>query len=498
MQNKNNTDLFDNQEEIESLFTDEPIPLRPQLPDAEKFPFSALGKIMGDAAEAIYRTVQAPDGICGNSILAASNLVTQGYADIILPYGEKKPLSGYFFSIAESGDRKTSVDKIALSSINEYIKNTDKQFRIDKKKYEIDLKNLDKPSQKNRKNGDSEVDRCLSSSTIPEPPVRNYIITGDPTYEGMIKYLDNQGLVLGIFSDEGSRFVSGYSMKDENRLASAGGFSQLWDGTPISRMRGGDGTSLIYDKRVNMHIMIQPVISQMLFGDENLRRQGFLARCLAVYPKSLAGYREAREPIEEDLIAIQAFQDRIKDILTSPLPLLENSKNRLKPKELRLSPEAKSKLEKFIAYKELELRPGGEYREIKEFAEKLPEHICRIAGTIKLMEDLESTEIDHETLEKGLEIGRYYASEAKRIYTTNSDLHMAEVLLNWLKSWNHVAVSIPDICQHGPNQLRKKVTALKIVKILVQKGYLKESNQPLEIEGNVRKQPYYIWPGLKK
>ena len=50
--------------------------------------------------------------LCAQSVLATATFVAQAHADVVLPFGgdRAKPLSGYFITIAESGERKTECD----------------------------------------------------------------------------------------------------------------------------------------------------------------------------------------------------------------------------------------------------------------------------------------------------------------------------------------------------------------------------------------------------
>src|SRR3954454_24108543 len=74
----------------------------------------ALGPLR-DAAEAIQMRTQAPAAICAQSVLAAGTLAAQAHRDVELPGVGRRPLTGLFGSVAESGERKTTVDRIALA-----------------------------------------------------------------------------------------------------------------------------------------------------------------------------------------------------------------------------------------------------------------------------------------------------------------------------------------------------------------------------------------------
>ena len=65
----------------------------------------------------VHLLTQAPLALCGQSVLAAAALAVQAHHDVLLPGGGRKPLTQLFVSIAESGERKSSVDRAALRPI---------------------------------------------------------------------------------------------------------------------------------------------------------------------------------------------------------------------------------------------------------------------------------------------------------------------------------------------------------------------------------------------
>jgi hypothetical protein len=98
-----------------------PLPLYPPLLPQRPYPTRALGAL-AEGAAAVARQTQAAPSIAGNAVLAVASLVTQALADAILPIGRGKarPLSLYFVTVAESGDRKTSADDEALRPVRQH------------------------------------------------------------------------------------------------------------------------------------------------------------------------------------------------------------------------------------------------------------------------------------------------------------------------------------------------------------------------------------------
>ncbi|HEV8493541.1 MAG TPA: hypothetical protein VGR76_14795, partial [Candidatus Angelobacter sp.] len=75
----------------------------------------------------------------------------------------------------------------------------------------------------------------------------------------------------------------------------------------------------------------------------------------------------------------------------------------------------------------------------------------------------------------------FYASEAKRIAASSwSDpaLLLARKLLDWLlHSWSTPDITARVIYTYGPNSIRNKKTALELVKILTDHGWLRQSTK---------------------
>ena len=118
------------------------------------------------------------------------------------------------------------------------------------------------------------------------------LITTDPTIEALIKGLCHDLPSMGLFCDEGGQFLGSSTMSRDNRLKAVTTLSSLWDGSPIDRARSMAGESLrAYDRRLSLHLMLQPYLAMQLLSDPLLQGQGILGRCLMTWPTSLAGQR---------------------------------------------------------------------------------------------------------------------------------------------------------------------------------------------------------------
>src|SRR3954453_13276654 len=104
------------------LVSEKALPLFPTSPAAQSYPADALGPMLSRAALAIARKVQVPEAIAAQSVLAAAALAAQAHADVVLPYGQARPLSLYVVTVAASGDRKSTADNEALWPVRKHEK----------------------------------------------------------------------------------------------------------------------------------------------------------------------------------------------------------------------------------------------------------------------------------------------------------------------------------------------------------------------------------------
>jgi Protein of unknown function (DUF3987) len=456
-----------------------PQPLFRKLPPADPFPIQALGEVLANAARAIEDRVQVPSAIAAQSVLAAAALAVQAHANIQTPFGQTKPISCFFVTIAESGDRKTACDEIAAKAVQEREADLRLQYDIDVVGYNADKRAYDAAIKKAQS---GKVDRATIRRNVeavgaePSEPLIPMLVCDEPTFEGLTKLFYRGHPSLGIFSGEGGAFIGGHGMAEEARLRTATGLSSFWDGTPIKRVRGSEGASILVGRRLSMHLMLQPVVADLLFEDELIGGQGLLSRFLMVRPDSIAGSRLSRQEQTTTPLHLAAYRDRLAACLAAKVPLLELRRNELHPRVLMLSEEAAQLWRDFSDHVERQLKPDAALAPVAPLANKLAEHAGRLAAVMTLFDDLAATEISGETFARALEIAQFYAEEALRMYGTggiNPLLRNAEKLRCWLlNAWSERNIGLRHICRFGPGSIRDAATARKLATILEQHHWL--------------------------
>ena len=267
----------------------------------------------------------------------------------------------------------------------------------------------------------------------------------------------------------------------------------FWDGAPVPRLRKDHATKLP-GRRLSLHIMVQPEVAMKMLADPTLKSLGTLSRFLVVAPTSAAGTRLWRETPPEVPLALRGYHDVLAALLAQEAEKGDEP-NELKPPALQLTPDARDIWVRFYNETELAMGPNAPWAAIKGLAAKLPEHAARIAGVMSLVANLQATEIGSDAIEGGIVLARYYAGEALRLVdggATDPDLIFAERLLEWLQQRPDDAVYLAKIYQAGPRPIRDKATAVRIMGILEDHGWVRRARKALELDGAMRKEAWWL------
>lgn len=412
----------------------EPLRLLPDHEAAAPFPLKALGEVLGGAAAAIVEAVQVPEALAAQSILAAAALAAQPHGNVARD-GQLIPVSLFALTIAESGDRKTAADRLALRAHHFYQQALLESHGENLKRYQNrrDAYLKARAAVLDANKGDPDVIAAkLDTLQEPKAPPLPFVLSEEPTLEGLQKSLLQGQPSQGLFSDEGGQFFGGYSNKPENLLKSVAGLSKLWDGAPISRMRAAEGESAARcGCRLSAHLMIQPIVAESVLRNPVMRGQGFLARFLIAWPQSLAGTRLYRSADPNNDPRFVRYWERMNQLLS--LGPRIDSRGDLDPPTLTM--DAPAKRAWVEAHDEIEtaLGRGGDFQEIKGTAAKGAEHILRIAGILAIVEN--TTLLAEPHLSQATELVRWYLTEALRLTSPvviDPDLLLSQQLLDWL------------------------------------------------------------------
>jgi hypothetical protein len=481
-----------------AAFGSAPEPLRRPLPPALEYPLDALGSLLGDAAKRIHAVVQAPAGLCGQSILAAASLAVQAHADVSLS-GSVEPLSLWHVTIGASGERKSAADSWALREHVAFEREQAEAWRQESAahKIEMDAWEAAKRAASSGKKGDAAAIRSALDTlgAPPAAPLLPWLLLSEPTMEGLHKAYQYGRPSIGLFNDDAGDFLGGHAMNKDNRTKSAASFSKLWDSGRFDRVRAGDGAAKYYGRRLALHLMVQPIIAESVLSDDVLTGQGFLARCQLAWPASTIGTREYQAIDLSGDPELARYWVRMRDLLAAAPPLRLGTRNELQPRVLTLAPDA---MAHWIEVKNaIEAAMLGDYAGIHAWASKGGSQVARIAGVLTLAEQPDAGVIHRDAIERATALCLYHLDEAARIVGTASappKIKHAELLRGWCWETGRTLLYSSDALRNGPNAIRTADTFTAAAEQLEATGWAQWIEGGAVLDGKHRARVWRIRP----
>lgn len=456
----------------------EPLPLGTLSPP-KPYPVSALGRVLGPATESISQKAQCAPVLAAQATLAVASLAAQHLADVCLPYGQTRPLSLFLFTVAGSGERKSTADNEALMPVRKHEKNVRLTFEILREAWRVS--HAAWAAQHKKIEGDRGLDRISREAELtalgraPVEPVHPFFTAPEPTVESLAKHWATLPGSLGLFSAEGGQLTGGFGFAPEHRLKTAAGLSSLWDGAGLRRFRAGDTIADLPGRRLALHVMLQPDAAEAFVSDPILRDQGLLSRLLLAAPDSLAGERKYKDPPEHLDTPMTRYFAAIMAMLERPPLAANEAGNELTPRALDLSPQAKVAWIAFHDRIEAGMATDGLLENLRDVGGKAAENAARIAGVLTIVDNPDATIVEAEQMEAGCEVMAWYVNEALRLldaWRLPPSLRNARRLRDWLKAKGKREASLSEIMQYGPYAIRRKKEAEAALTALVEHGYV--------------------------
>ncbi|QTF10217.1 DUF3987 domain-containing protein [Brenneria izadpanahii] len=427
------------------------------------FPSEKIPDVLRDAISAVSSKTQAPIPLIFASAMAPIALLAQGMIDVSPKDGLTFPVSCNFLTVAESGERKSTVDKIFMQPIHEHEKIAYLKHQEDLKKYKFELdiwemelsaikNNLKNNTRKKLPTDDVKAQLMEHFQNEPQLPRKVQLLANDITPAALQHLLHTGGGSLALHSSEGGEIINSQAFKNLALL------NELWDGMPISVTRRHSESYKIFGSRLSANIMVQnaPLHKYLKHAHEQVRGSGFLARFFFSFPISTIGTRIGNMNNNYHNL-ILPYYSRLNQMLNHYLgTLTSKNKNRTL---LHFSPDAKNRWIYLCDQIERRVGVNGDYFSIRDFASKEGNKIARMAALFHYFSN-EDGDITLENVENAVAVCQWYLSEALRILTPEPQyISDANVLYEWLIERFHMNNFQPikknHIRQYGPNSLRQ-------------------------------------------
>lgn len=438
---------------------------------SEPYPVDALPKIIRKAVEEVASFVQSPVSLIASSALSAISLAVQAYIDVERAGKLTGPVSLYFLSIADSGERKSTGDRYFSTALREYQESEAERakplisdYRANLEAWEAKRSGVKEKIRQLAKNGKPtgmlEKELRNLEHEKPLPPKVPRLIYVDATPEALAFALAKYYPSAGVLSPEGGVVLGAHGMGKESLMRNLSLLNVLWDGDTLTIDRKSTESFTVKDARLTVGLQVQEATFRDFLERTGAlaRGSGFLSRFLLAWPQSTQGNRPFTEASSWDCLS--AFNRRMADILRQPVPIDENGS--LSPTMLRFTPEAKQEWIEFHDAIERELAIGGELYDVRDVASKIADNAARLAALFQVFEQGIGP-ISRECFTAASRIVAWHLNESRRFFselTLSVELVNAARLDSWLVEYcqQHQTNLVPTrtVQQYGPHGLRDK------------------------------------------
>jgi len=439
------------------------------------FPVDAFPQIIRNAIYEVEQHTQAPQALIAASALGVISLACQNRIDVCRLKNLRGPVSLFLLTLAESGERKSTVDKLLMEPLYQLEENLFEKYthdltvwRNDEAIFNIEKKSLmSKLKSEIRRNKDhlptNEKLKALLASH-PKSPVRFKQIFSDATPAAIKDYLCGYWRSVGIMSDEAGTIFNGYTLNELPFI------NKMWDGAMFPVERKSEPEKLIRDARMTLSLMVQPDIFKGYIkrkGDM-AKGIGFFARCLICQPGSTQGNRQITSPVVSTEY-LPIFHQRLMKIVNESIAR-NNENDRLC---LRFTVEAEKRWIAFSNNVEYEMGILGRLSNFKDYASKMAENMARIAALLHHFNGDEG-DISLLTVEAAVEISTWYVREYVRLFSKPQEFTLAiseaDELYWWINNYcirlNASWITKNTVLQYGPNKFRNRSKANELLNTL--------------------------------
>lgn len=424
-------------------------------------PVNAFPEFIRETIYDIEEHTQAPRALITSSVISALSLACQGLIKVRVNDNLEYNTSIFSLVIANSGERKTSVDRMVLAPFYQHDKVKLAQSDELKSGHGARLmawREREKGilSQIRKKKVKGQCTAALSYALVelqlekPFLPKMNKLIYNNVTPEALQHAMYNHGSHVGLIADEGTNILDRKVMNEFSFTCS------MWDGVPFSIERKTSPSFTIVNGRITLSVMVQkkPFDFYLRRQGEKARGSGFFARCLIVNideQLSTQGERYIDERPKNSHY-LKLFHKRINELLNEKDLQDEVSSEKV----LSFTPAALYEWQGIYNLIESRIGPDEDYANMNDFASKLANNVARLSALLCYFTQGERP-IEKEHVESAWLICEWYMKQAINLFGYEEGYYEA-LLLSWLRREYYrsdVVVKYNDIRRSGPNVLRK-------------------------------------------
>jgi hypothetical protein len=268
----------------------------------------------------------------------------------------------------------------------------------------------------------------------------------------------------GIFDILAGRYSNGVPNLDL--------FLKSHSGSAVRVDRTGRPSVVMKNPALSMALSVQPDLLNGLATKREFRGRGLLARVLYALPPSKLGHRRGNTaPVPADVAG--QYERGIRALLALPLTDV--------PGAIELTPDAWGAWADFSQAVERELRDGGRFDHITDWAGKLPGAAARIAGLLHCVEhafgDPGATKLSEITMEKAVELAAVLSKHALAAFDlmgADSSLRAARKVWSWIVRNDKPQFTFRDAHQALRGRFPCHIDLEPAFEVLVERSHIRE------------------------
>ncbi len=445
---------------------------------------------------AVAEAVQAPFELAVMAALGAVAIVAQRKYEVQIRPGYAEALCLYILACLLSGERKSAVLDACKRPLVAWEQGQARAMAPEIKRLTSERRTREKAVERKRSKAGNARPEDLESfirevqeleDALPEVPVADRLFIDDATTEAVAEFMARHGNRASVMEAEGGLFevISGlYS----NGRANLNLYLKSHNGESTSVDRRARDPLFVVRPTLTLCFIPQPSVLKDIAEKPGFRGRGLLARFLYCLPRSRLGSRAVETaPVPEAVRAdYEAALLRVLD-----MPWATNEQDERVPYQIRLSAGAYEQWKGFSEAVEVELKDGGEFEALRDWAGKLPGQAARIAGLYHVATEarLAETEISAETMGKALALAATLADHARVAFSFMAEvpeIEAARRIMKWFTDRRLESFTARDAYQGVKGRFPKMEEVWPGLDVLEARAYIRPA-EPEDREGRGRR-----------
>jgi len=478
------------------------------------FPLEAFPRELCELCEfcvAVAESCQVPVDLVAMLVLTVGGAALAKTIEVHVRGDHIEPVNLFTATALPPGNRKSSVFRIVTQPLMDFereeierLKPIIEQSRNQREILEESLKHAQKKAAR-EEDAEQRADFERRAREYAEELSRHVdlkapqYIGDDATPESVARLLHENGGKFALMSPEGDVFelMGGRYSGTPNLGVYLKGHAG--DDIRVNRVKLDRLVQFVHKPALTIGLAVQPDVIRGLASQNGFRGRGLLARFLYSMPESLLGHRKTiTQPIKEG-IRTAYFQRILKALHVQPA---RGSEGQPLPHPIMVDDAALDALNDFAVAVEENLRVGGAFESMRDWAGKLVGAVCRIAGILHGLThacppSLRNLQINLETMLGAIAIGEYLVPHAKAAFFemgADPAIDLARKILRWVEEERLSVFSKRDAHVRCRGSVRKADEMDAPLRLLTAHGFIREQEVYRNGPGRKPSQNYEVHP----